>query len=216
MGHETAAVLRLLPGSLIRAVLSLSDHVAGALVGLKVSPNAVTTAGFLAGTAAGALYALDRPFPAAAALALSGVLDILDGQVAKRSKGPTLFGAVYDSSMDRYTEFFVLCGLAFHFRSSWVVWAAFFAFLGSTMVSYIRARAEGVGLSCRVGLMQRAERLVLVVVGTVAGAALGIFDPVMTGVIAFIAFISNMTALQRLVHVRAQAKKRSTSTEVGQ
>lgn len=214
MNQETADVARLLPGNLIRATLALFDHVAKLMVGLKISPNAVTTLGFFSGTAAGVMYALDLPLAAAAGVALSGACDILDGQVAKRSRAASRFGAVYDSSSDRYTEFFVLCGLAYHFRGGWVMWVAFFAFLGSTMVSYIRARAEGVGIGCRVGFMQRAERLTLILAGTMIGASFRVFNPVMTGVIVFIALISNLTALQRLSHVRAEAKKRSTSTEV--
>ncbi len=214
MSQETAAAARLLPGNLIKTTLALFDQVAKLLVGLKISPNALTTLGFFTGTAAGALYALELPMAAAVGVALSGAFDILDGQVAKRSRASSLFGAVYDSSLDRYTEFFVLCGLAYHFRGHWVMWMAFFAFLGSTMVSYIRARAEGVGIGCSVGFLQRAERLVLVLVGTVIGASFRVFDPVMTGVVVFIALISNLTALQRLSHVRAEAKKRSTSTEV--
>lgn len=210
MKYEEENAARLLPWNLIRTSMSLLDKLAFHLARLKMDPNFLTTAGFVAGAAAGILFALELPAAAAAAVALSGIFDILDGQVAKRSHRSSLFGAVYDSSMDRYTEFFMLAGLAWHFRHGWGLWLAGLSFLGSTMVSYVRARSEAVGIRCKVGIMQRAERLVLLMVGTIAGLILRLFDPIIIGVLAFMALVSNLTALQRLFHVRAESKKRAS------
>jgi CDP-diacylglycerol--glycerol-3-phosphate 3-phosphatidyltransferase len=77
------------------------------------------------------------------------------------------------------------------------------------MVSYTRARAEGLGVDCRVGIMQRAERLVLLFGGTFIGLVFKIFDPAMTAVLAFIALASNVTAVQRLAYVRRFEKRKT-------
>jgi len=198
---------RLLPWKLIRLTLDVFNRLSLNLVRLKITPNWITSLGLVAGITAGVLFALELPLAAAAAIALSGALDILDGLVAKNSQNSGPFGAVFDSSLDRYTEFFILCGLAYHFRDGWGLWLMFFAFLGSIMVSYVRAKAESFGIPCKVGFMQRAERLVLILAGTVIGAAFGLFDTLMLATTAFIAVVSNLTALQRLYHVRSETKK---------
>jgi CDP-diacylglycerol--glycerol-3-phosphate 3-phosphatidyltransferase len=93
-------------------------------------------------------------------------------------------------------------GLAIHFRTYWTLWVTFFTFLGSTMVSYTRARAEGLGITCYVGIMQRAERMILLCLGSILGFFLKIFDPTMTAVLVIIALFSNITAIQRILYVK--------------
>jgi CDP-diacylglycerol--glycerol-3-phosphate 3-phosphatidyltransferase len=144
---------------------------------------------------------------AAAFLVVCGTFDILDGKVAKNGDRKSLYGAILDSSLDRYAEFFIYTGLAYHFRHGWGLWLMFFAFLGSTMVSYTRARAEGLGVDCQVGIMQRAERLLLIFLGTVAGIVFRVIDPAILTVMAFIAVISNITAIQRIFYVKRYEKK---------
>jgi len=100
-------------------------------------------------------------------------------------------------------------GLAYHFRAHGTLWLTFAAFLGSTMVSYTRARAEGLGIDCKVGIMQRAERMVLLFAGTAFGLVFRIYDPAMTAVLAFIALGSNVTAVQRLAYVRRYEKQKT-------
>ena len=100
-------------------------------------------------------------------------------------------------------------GLAYHFRTHWTLWVIFCAFLGSTMVSYTRARAEGLGIDCEVGIMQRAERLTLLFAGAAVGLVFRIYDPAMTFVLVFIALASNITAVQRLAYVRRYEKQKT-------
>jgi CDP-diacylglycerol--glycerol-3-phosphate 3-phosphatidyltransferase len=202
MNTETAKPFRFLPRSLIDLVLLGADRLSLLFVRLRVSPNALSFLGFLAGVAVGFFYAASRPGLAAGLIVVCGLFDILDGKVAKNAHRKSLFGAIFDSSLDRYSEFFMYMGLAYHFRKGWGIWLIFLTFLGSTMVSYTRARAEGLGIDCNVGVMQRAERLVLLFVGTLVGIVFRILDPALLVVMAFICLVSNVTALQRIFYVR--------------
>jgi len=197
---------RFLPASWITAVLRAADRFSHLFVRLKISPNALTVMGLLAGIATGFFYAVERPGLAAAFIIICGLFDILDGKVAKNSHRRSMFGAIFDSSLDRYSEFFMYAGLAYHFREGWGEWLMFFAFLGSTMVSYTRARAEGLGVECSVGMMQRAERLVLLFLGTLVGIFFQVLDPAILSVMTFIAVISNFTAVQRIFYVKRYEK----------
>lgn len=213
MNPEEKSSFRLLPAAWIATALGLADRLSRPLVRLKVSPNALSILGLLAGVAVGLFYALERPGWAAASILVCGVLDILDGKVATNGGRRSDFGAMLDSSLDRYAEFFMYAGLAYHFRGGWGLWLTVFAFLGSFMVSYTRARAEGLGVECRVGPMQRAERFVLLFVGTVAGIVFRALDPVLIVVVAVIAVVSHFTAVQRILCVRKAGRDRTPPKE---
>lgn len=213
MSPEANKNFRLLPASWIDTTLGIADRVSRPLVRLNISPNVLSVLGLLAGVAVGVFYALDHPVPAAAFILVCGIFDILDGKVAANAGRRSLFGAVVDSSLDRYSEFFMLMGLAYHFRQGCGLWLTFFAFLGSSMVSYTRARAEGLGVDCQVGPMQRAERLLLLFVGTVAGIVFRALDPALLAAVAVIAAVSHFTAVQRIFHVRKVERDR-TSKEI--
>jgi CDP-diacylglycerol--glycerol-3-phosphate 3-phosphatidyltransferase len=200
---------RFLPGGLIIRTLSFFDKISILFINLRIHPNTLTYFGFAAGLGVGLFYFLDRPVWALVFILFCGVFDILDGKVAANSNRKSIFGAILDSSFDRYTEFFMYMGLAYHFRAHGTLWLTFAAFLGSTMVSYTRARAEGLGIDCKVGIMQRAERLVLLFAGTAVGLVFKIYDPAMTAVLAFIALGSNVTAVQRLAYVRRYEKRKT-------
>jgi CDP-diacylglycerol--glycerol-3-phosphate 3-phosphatidyltransferase len=94
------------------------------------------------------------------------------------------------------------------------MWIPYFTFLGSTMVSYTRARAEGLGIECKVGFMQRAERMILLVLGSLIGTLFKVFDPAMITVLAAIAVISNITAIERTLLVKKIEKQRNKDKEV--
>jgi CDP-diacylglycerol--glycerol-3-phosphate 3-phosphatidyltransferase len=115
---------------------------------------------------AGVAYALGCIFIGGWLMLGCGVFDLLDGSLARRTAQVTRRGAFLDSVIDRYTEFFTLCGLGAFFYDSWMLWTIAFALLGSMMVSYTRARAEGLGVECQGGLMQRGERYVLLGIGS--------------------------------------------------
>jgi phosphatidylglycerophosphate synthase len=207
-GQNTKA-FRFLPSGIIAATLRFFDRVSVFFVRRHIHPNTLTYIGFAAGFGVGLAYLFERPVWALVSILICGTADILDGKVAVNSNRKSLFGAILDSSFDRYSEFFIYAGIAYHFRNSWVLWVAFTAFLGSTMVSYTRARAEGLGIDCRVGMMQRAERLVLLFAGTFFGLAFRMYDPALTAVLGLIALISNVTAVQRMAYVRAWEKRKA-------
>ncbi len=202
---------RLLPRNLIILVLEIFDRFSLLLVRMKISPNLLSFLGLMAGLLVGLFFALDRWSRALVFLIICGMLDILDGKVAVNSNRRTIFGAVFDSSLDRYSEFAIYFGLGFYFRAHWVLWVLALAFLGSTMVSYTKARAESLGINCQLGIMQRAERMVLLIVGTMLALITGRSETTMITVIIILAAVSNLTAIQRIIHVYRVEKKKAVS-----
>ncbi len=213
MSTQTQQANRILPKRLISSSLDLMTHVASLLIKLKVNPNTISLAALIAGIGAGTLFYLGKPLYAGLVIILCGIFDILDGKVAVGTNRTSLFGAIFDSTLDRYSEFFLYIGLAAYFRNHWALWVAILAFLGSAMVSYTRARAEGLGVECKIGIMQRAERLVLLCLGSIIGSLAKIFDPVMIAVLGVIALISNFTAFQRTFYVRKIEKQMNQKKE---
>jgi CDP-diacylglycerol---glycerol-3-phosphate 3-phosphatidyltransferase len=199
---HTARILGILPIKVYDLFMREMGSLANVLVKLHVSPNVVSLLGLLAGMGAGLLFAINLHVWAAVLIIISGISDIVDGKVAAQANKKSLYGAIFDSTVDRYSEFFIYLGLAVYFRNRWPLWILFFTFLGSTMVSYTRARAEGLGIECKVGFMQRAERMLLLILGTLIGSIFKVFDPVMIVVLTAIALISNFTAFERTLYVR--------------
>jgi CDP-diacylglycerol--glycerol-3-phosphate 3-phosphatidyltransferase len=212
MATETKRTARILPKQLDVFVNILLDQCASLLVRLKFTPNFITFLAFLTGGIAGAYFASDKPFTAALLILLCGSFDILDGKVAKLRDLSSQFGAMLDSVLDRYSEFFLYLGLAYYFRDHWALWITFFALLGSTMVSYTRARAEGLGFECRVGIMQRAERMGLLALAGLIGPWFQIFDPMAITALILIAVVSNFTACQRMVYIWKVEKRQQQDT----
>ncbi|MCX8071619.1 MAG: CDP-alcohol phosphatidyltransferase family protein [Candidatus Binatia bacterium] len=143
-------------------------------------------------------------------LLVTGTLDIIDGRLARRTNGASLRGAFLDSVIDRYADSLGYVGLAVYFRDSWVLWLTLLAMIGSLMVSYTRARAEGLGESCRVGLLQRPERYVILGFGCMFSVLLArMFAPfseladnsLLIVVLFLLALLVNATAVQRALHV---------------
>jgi CDP-diacylglycerol--glycerol-3-phosphate 3-phosphatidyltransferase len=207
-------LLGVIPEKWIRGFVDSLARLSDVLVRLNVSPNAITFLALLAGLAAGAFFAFSRPGWAVLLIFICGALDIVDGKVAVKAKKQSLYGAIFDSTLDRYSEFFIYLGLAYYFRGRWPMWIPYFTFLGSTMVSYTRARAEGLGIECQVGFMQRAERMILLVFGALVGTVFKVFDPAMITVLIFIAVVSNITAIQRTLLVRKIETRRNANKEV--
>lgn len=202
MSNQSQEAARILPRKLIDFILDLADNLANIFVSLKISPNSLSVFALILGFGAGLLYFSSKPLWAGIVIVFCGLFDILDGKVAVKTNQKSMFGAIFDSTLDRYSEFFIYLGLAYYFREHWALWLLFFTFLGSSMVSYTRARAEGLGIECKVGVMQRAERMVLLASASIIGFAFRVFDPAMIGVLIVIAVVSNITALQRTFYVR--------------
>jgi len=137
----------------------------------RVSPNVITVISLLGCAATGAAVGHGALGAAAWLYGISGILDILDGRLARLGNKQTAAGALLDSVSDRWGELFVFAGYTWYLHESLWLLAVLGAFGGSVMVSYTRARAEGLGVALSTGIMQRAERIVLVAVGTLAAAA---------------------------------------------
>jgi len=214
MSTQTQQTARILPQKILTTFPRYLTRLASLFISLRIKPNTLSLIALLAGLGAGVLFFLEKPLWAGILIIICGLFDILDGKVAAGSNQKSLFGAIFDSTLDRYSEFFIYLGLAFHFRSHWALWLVFFTILGSTMVSYTRARAEGLGIECKIGLMQRAERMVFLSLGSIVGAVFQIFDLAMIVVLAIIAVVSNITAFQRAFYVKRIEKQRKLKKEV--
>ena len=207
MNSQTEQSFRILPKILISFTLDSLNQVAYLFINLKIGPNALSFMALISGIGAGVLFFLKHPFWAGIMIVICGLFDILDGKVAVNTNQKSLFGAIVDSALDRYSEFFIYLGLAAYFRNHWAIWLTFWAILGSSMVSYTRARAEGLGIECKIGIMQRAERMLLLFLGAMIGSLFNIFDPAMITVLAIIAVFSNITAIQRTFYVKKVEKQ---------
>lgn len=168
---------------------------------LGIAPNTLTLAG-LAGNFVGALFlAQGRFIPGGVLLFLMGPLDALDGTMARLRGEPSAFGAFVDSVTDRFSELFIYAGLIYFYLSAQntlMVLLAFAALGGSFMVSYVRARAQSLGYEAKHGILTRMERFALLVAGLLFG-----FTEL---TILIIAVLAHITALQRILVVRRQAR----------
>jgi len=173
------------------------------LVRTPVTPGAITWFGFILALGAAALIITGHPFAAGFMVLVAGFFDILDGALARRIEQATPFGAVLDSTLDRLSEAVVLLAiLVLYGGAPWVVLLVFLALLVSLLVSYIRARAEAVGLECQVGLFTRAERVIVLALGLL----LSQIANALVIALAIIVVFSFFTAGQRLVYVWQQRK----------
>lgn len=188
-----------------REALDGVQRVAGrALARLGLSPGAVTVLGVVV-TAAGA-YAIFRGafWQAGLVLVLGGVTDFLDGAVARATGRSSVAGAFLDSVCDRLSDAFVYSAIVWVYLSGGdevTAGVALVAFVGAQLTSYVRAKAESLGFECKVGFMERAERVVLIIIGLVFG--------ILTSVLWVLAIGSVATVGQRFVHVWRQARRRA-------
>lgn len=184
-----------------RAILSPVVRLA---LALHLTPNTITVIGLLITIAASGLVAGGWLLLGAAVLTAGSLLDAVDGALARAQGGGTAFGSFLDSTLDRASEAILYVGIVVWFLNALEqpvlpVLAALVALSGSFLVSYARARAEGIGLSASVGLAPRTERLVLVIAG-IALAGFG-FTPILTGVLILLAALTVATVIQRIWHV---------------
>jgi CDP-diacylglycerol--glycerol-3-phosphate 3-phosphatidyltransferase len=174
-----------------------------ALRWLKVTPNEISIAGTVLNMAAAALVIADHLIYAGIVFLVAGCFDMLDGALARLAQKVTTFGAFLDSTLDRVSEGIILAAIAYLLAvqgRSIDVALVVLALLGSVLVSYTRARAESLGVECKVGLMSRPERVILV--------ALGLFFNVLPYVIYIMLALTVFTVVQRVVHTYRQLNKR--------
>ncbi|MFQ5605927.1 MAG: CDP-alcohol phosphatidyltransferase family protein [bacterium] len=207
--------INVLPDGIKNWYLRLITPIIEFFVRLELNPNFFTTIGFIVTVGAAVLFALGHITIAGAITLLAGTFDIIDGKVARSTKRVTKFGALYDSTLDRYSEVIMFFGLAFYFvKADMFITsiAVSFALGGSIMVSYVRARAEALGFQCKVGIMQRPERVVYIGFGAILSF---LHIGTLIFAILLIAVFANVTAVQRLYHiwVEENGKKRQKMSE---
>jgi len=205
--------MKLLPDWLKAGYLRLIEPVAEELVRYNVHPNTITTVGTLCTIAGGVLYGLGHLRLGGWLLGITALFDVLDGMVARRTGRTSVFGAFYDSTLDRVADGFVLGGLAVFFatRPEWwgvpMVGMCVLALVGSFVTSYTRARADGLGIDARVGILQRPERVVLLSAPQ-AFFGLAFHGLVLIAIIVLLTVTAWITAAQRVraVHEGLQAE----------
>ena len=213
-------------------VYKVIDPLIDSLVRNKVHPNAITTIGLVINFLVAIVFVIGAEFGerndhsyvgwAGAIILFAGLFDMIDGQLARKGNLASKFGALYDSVLDRYSEMIMFLGICYYLVSHDYFLSSLFAFIamiGSVMVSYTRARAEGLGVDASVGLMQRPERIVII---GLTAIACGLFSNIVGGDIkvnvdwmpipifetisiftfplAILAVMANITAIKRLNH----------------
>ncbi len=187
------------------AAYYLTQPVAQLLANTSITPNVITWLGSFIAFVAAALITTGQLVAAGLVVLLAGFFDILDGALARRTNRVTRFGAVLDSTLDRLAEAALLLGILFLYareRSVGEILLVGITLLGSLLVSYVRARAEGLGLECQVGLFTRAERVGVLALGLLlsrVGHALVI-------ALMVIAIFSFITVAQRLFYLWQRTK----------
>ncbi|MBI2869228.1 MAG: CDP-alcohol phosphatidyltransferase family protein [Chloroflexi bacterium] len=169
------------------------------LAGTRLTPNMLTWTGFLITAVAGYFIVAGRLPAAGATVLVAGLFDMLDGGLARLTNQATRFGAALDSTLDRLAELVIFLALLFFFRQSAAAMAVTSAALaGSLLVSYVRARAEGLDLDCKVGVLTRSERVVILALGLLLSG----LNYVLIAALLIIAALSLVTVVQRLSYIK--------------
>ena len=187
------------------------------LIRLRLTPNRLTLLGLLIAAASAYLLSVGQLAAGGAVLLASGTFDLLDGAVARATGQATSYGAILDSVVDRASETVVLLGLLIFYlghpsdlTSTSGAVLVYITLAGSLMVSYVRARAEGLGVDCKVGIMTRPERVVTLGIGLIVGQW---WLPSVSVVLAAIAALALSTTTHRILHVwRVLANKRDSTS----
>ena len=200
----------------------LAEMIVRPLAAIGMTPNMATLLGLVLNCVTAAVLASGRLRVGGAMLLIAGLVDMVDGALARVRNQKTTFGAFFDSTLDRYSEGLVLLGvILFALRlptvpeRTWIVALAYVAALSSLMVSYTRARAEGLGLSEKGGLMARPERVLVLAAGLIIGG-----ETLLVWTLGILAVTSTFTAIQRIVSVwrrlaHAPAAEATSSTGAG-
>jgi CDP-diacylglycerol--glycerol-3-phosphate 3-phosphatidyltransferase len=178
------------------------DRIVGALALSRIHPNVLTFLGLVINTWAAFLFAAGSFKAAGLVVILAGLFDMVDGRVARETNRVTRFGGFFDSVLDRYSDLALFMGLLVYYASInrffYIVLTAI-VMTGSVMVSYARARAEISIPKCKVGFLERPERVVLIIIGA-------LFDR-MAPVLWVIAVLSNLTVIHRMIYTWQEAKR---------
>lgn len=184
-------------------VRALTQRIVGRVLGRSgISPNLLTIIGVVLTLSVTVTLALGYLAWGGLLVLLTSLFDMLDGALARATQRNSTFGAFLDSTMDRYAEALIFLGLLIYYQripgSYYELVFVYLAIVGSLMVSYTRARAEALGLDCKVGILARPERVILLSFGLIVGW--------LHVVLAILALFTNVTALQRIYHVWIQTE----------
>jgi CDP-diacylglycerol--glycerol-3-phosphate 3-phosphatidyltransferase len=200
-------VAKLVPLAVEQGFLRSTDPLVRGLIRAGVTPNTLTTIGALVILASSVAYGVGWVRWGGILILFSGVVDTLDGQVARKGAQTTKFGAFYDSTLDRVGDGASFIGIAAYLLYApdirWrnlAILGCLVGILAAMLVSYMRARAEGLGLECKVGIAQRAERLLLLGLPTALVGA-GPEGLVLTAIVALLSVLSIITVGQRFAYV---------------
>ena len=180
----------------------VADPVARLLLRARLRPNQLTVLGLGVSMVAAQAFFQGRLRLAAALLAVAGLFDFFDGSLARLAGSESAFGAFLDSVVDRYSDLVVLLGIVLFYERKddpAGVFLTMATLVGTIMVSYTKARAQSIGLKCEIGLMERPERMIVLIVG-------GVFH-LLTPAVIVLALLTNLTALHRIVHVWRATRK---------
>src|SRR5579883_1463756 len=190
------------------------------LARLGINPNVVTLLGLLLSIVTASVIASGYVGAGGALVLFAGIFDMFDGAIARVRNAATTFGAFLDSTLDRYSESIILGGLLFYAlqrpglhealwpwanEQQWMIVLVFVSAIGSLMVSYAKARAEGLGLECRTGLLARPERVVILAVGLLTGTTIW--------ALMLLAVLSHVTTVERILHVWRSATQPAHSAK---
>lgn len=180
----------------------LGDPLARALLRAHVRPNHLTMVGLGVSILAAGALAQGQLRVGAVLLALAGLFDFFDGSLARLANSVSAFGAFLDSVADRYSDLVVLLGVVLYYHraaDTTGVFLTMIALVGTIMTSYTKARAQSIGVPCEIGLIERPERLIMLI----AGATFKVLTPAMIA----LAVLTNLTALQRILYMRRAASR---------
>jgi len=192
---------------------ALARYITGPIIHLLartgITPNALTIFSLVVTVGAAALAAFGHLIAAGLVMLFASVFDILDGALARATDQVTRFGGALDSTLDRLAEGLMMIGLLVffaHYQSTAKVALVGLTLISSLLVSYVRARAEGLGLDCQVGIFTRPERVIVLALGLILSG----FNYVLVVALAIILVLSSITVGQRLYHVWKQTKTGNT------
>ncbi|UCD09521.1 MAG: CDP-alcohol phosphatidyltransferase family protein [Dehalococcoidales bacterium] len=164
-----------------------------------ITPNILTVFGFLVTLGASALILTGNQFPAGFVVIAAGFFDMLDGSLARNTNKVTKFGGILDSTLDRLSEAALMVSILIVFGIDGSIpglWITSIALVSSMMVSYIRSRAEAMGIDCEVGIFTRPERIIVLAIGLLLSG----FNNAMLITLGIISLFSVITVIQRLLH----------------
>jgi CDP-diacylglycerol--glycerol-3-phosphate 3-phosphatidyltransferase len=183
----------------------ITKPIISAIAKTPLTPNIITVIGFIITMGAGALIVTDYWLAAGIVVVVAGLFDMLDGSLARATNKMTRFGAILDSTLDRVSEAILLVSLLAIFARDGFVTESILsgvALVGSLLVSYIRARMEGLGVECKAGLFTRPERVILLALGLM----LSQFNYVMLVTLSVLTFFSWLTVIERMAYAWRKLK----------